>query len=502
MDKKYELLKDDTINVCGHTLYRIRALKDFGIVKKGDLGGYIEKEENLSHIGNCWIDDIAKVYDNARVYGNARVWNNSRVYGKAMVYDNAYIFGNAEVYDNAKVYDYAWVSEEARIYDNARVYKDAIVFGNAEVFGETMVSSKTKLYLHAWISSNNDYLCIGPIGTINDYITFYRTSNNNILIKNDYFNESIEEFEKRIKEVYKDTEYEKPYLDVIKRAKDALCLNDEKISMDNKYKKYEFTDDTVEILDRHTLYRIKALKDFGNVKKGDIGGYIEKEDNLSHFGTCWVGDNAKVYGNAKVENDAIICNNAIVSGGSIYGQAIVCNNAKVYGSIINENARVSGNAMVHLNNRITDNAVITGNAQICNKSDISDNAKVSGSVRITGTTLSDNIEIRGDSSAYDCYINGDAKIYGNVNLYASALSTNAYISDSTDYITIGPIGSTENNITFYKTKDKDIWVSHHRFTGGMSIKDFEEKVKETYSDDTVYKKQYLSAIEFVKINLM
>ncbi|EJF84065.1 hypothetical protein MCU_00733 [Bartonella elizabethae Re6043vi] len=39
MEKKYELT-DETIEVDGHTLHRIRALKDFGDLKTGDLGGF------------------------------------------------------------------------------------------------------------------------------------------------------------------------------------------------------------------------------------------------------------------------------------------------------------------------------------------------------------------------------------------------------------------------------------------------------------------------------
>ena len=71
--KKYELLKDDTKTVFGHTLYRIKALRDFGNVEKGDLGGYIESENNLSHYGNAMVFDNAMVCDNAMVYGNAMV---------------------------------------------------------------------------------------------------------------------------------------------------------------------------------------------------------------------------------------------------------------------------------------------------------------------------------------------------------------------------------------------------------------------------------------------
>ena len=72
-NKKYELLKDDAITSFGRTLYRIKATTDFGYVKKGELGGYIEKEENLSHFGDAWVSDNARVSDDAWVSGNARV---------------------------------------------------------------------------------------------------------------------------------------------------------------------------------------------------------------------------------------------------------------------------------------------------------------------------------------------------------------------------------------------------------------------------------------------
>ena len=83
--KKYELLKDDTKIMSGRTLYRIKALREFGNVEKGDLGGYIESENNLSHYGNAWVYGNARVYDNAEVYGDARVYGNAEVYGNARV---------------------------------------------------------------------------------------------------------------------------------------------------------------------------------------------------------------------------------------------------------------------------------------------------------------------------------------------------------------------------------------------------------------------------------
>ena len=52
--KKYEFTgEENTYN--GNTVRRIRAIRDFGNIKAGDLGGWLEKEENPSHRGNCWV---------------------------------------------------------------------------------------------------------------------------------------------------------------------------------------------------------------------------------------------------------------------------------------------------------------------------------------------------------------------------------------------------------------------------------------------------------------
>ena len=80
-------------------------------------------------------------------------------------------------------------------------------------------------------------------------------------------------------------------------------------------KKYEFTGETkrVELWNRTaTLHRIKATVEFGFVKVGELGGWIEKEENLSHEGKAWVCDDAKVWGNAEVCGDAKVCGDAEV----------------------------------------------------------------------------------------------------------------------------------------------------------------------------------------------
>ena len=86
--KKYELTAE-FIEKWGKKLFRIKALISFGSVEVGELGGYVEKEDNLAQDGNAWVCGNAEVYGNARVCGNACVYGNARVCGNAEVYGNA-----------------------------------------------------------------------------------------------------------------------------------------------------------------------------------------------------------------------------------------------------------------------------------------------------------------------------------------------------------------------------------------------------------------------------
>ena len=161
--KKYELLPDDTVTVGDKTLYRIRALRDFGDVKAGDLGGYIEKEANLSHEGNAWVSDRANVYGNAQVYDEAQVFGAARVFGEAQVHGNsrvfentqvsgeAYVFGEVLVYDRAQVYDKAQVYGKAQVSGRAQVFGAAQVFDDAQVFGETYIFGAAQVFENAQV---------------------------------------------------------------------------------------------------------------------------------------------------------------------------------------------------------------------------------------------------------------------------------------------------------------------------------------------------------------
>jgi hypothetical protein len=71
--KKYKLLKKSKIEFLGKTLFQIQALKDFGYISKGEKGGFVESEVNLSQEGDSWVADKAMISGDARVSGSARV---------------------------------------------------------------------------------------------------------------------------------------------------------------------------------------------------------------------------------------------------------------------------------------------------------------------------------------------------------------------------------------------------------------------------------------------
>ena len=140
MKAKFKLTDEYKINAFGVKLFRIEATVDIEArgIKKGEKGGFVEKEENLS--GNAWV------YDDAQVSGDARVYDDAQVYGDAQVSGDAWVYGNARVYGNA------WVSGDAQVSGDARVY------GNAGVYGD-------KHYTKGWFIGGDD---TGKITNVTD----------------------------------------------------------------------------------------------------------------------------------------------------------------------------------------------------------------------------------------------------------------------------------------------------------------------------------------------
>lgn len=222
MNDKYKLLEKDTIKFNGTTLYRIESLKDFGDVSKGDKGGYIEKEENLSTTGNAWVGGDAYVTDNAYVTGNAYVADEAWVYGDAIMSGNARLFNNARVYGNAQVSENAKVSDEAWVTGNAKVSGNVQVTGEAWVTGEALVDGNAHLSRDAQVSSEDGFLVVGPIGSEGRYLTAFKSRNEKIYVIRGGFDGTLEEFEEAVNKLYGDNKCGKVYRLAIELIKAKL----------------------------------------------------------------------------------------------------------------------------------------------------------------------------------------------------------------------------------------------------------------------------------------
>ena len=151
--------------------------------------------------------------------------------------------------------------------------------------------------------------------------------------------------------------------------------------------KYEITDMAHE--EYPFLHRIRALRDIcGEIRAGDIGGFVESESNLSaEPGDCaWIFDDAIAAGNAYVDmgsylrKNAVACGNAYVSRGSVLSNhAHAEDDAYLRGAVMNGSARVSGCAQIISVPSQFGTPLLSGHCQVY--------GSVRGDVRVTGTAV-------------------------------------------------------------------------------------------------------------------
>lgn len=200
MNTKYEFTGETKI-VKGVTLHRIKALKDFGKIRKGDIGGWIEAERNLSIYNTAWVFGQAQVYDNAfvaegaivadraQIRGDASIYGNAGIYNEAQVYETARIFGTAQLYDRCHVCGYAAIGGSVCISDDAYITHNVTIIGNARI-GKS-----------ALIFNNTDFFTIeGQLGSCFRYTTFFKDNCDNIFVACGCFRGTINEFRRAVKE--------------------------------------------------------------------------------------------------------------------------------------------------------------------------------------------------------------------------------------------------------------------------------------------------------------
>jgi UDP-3-O-[3-hydroxymyristoyl] glucosamine N-acyltransferase len=125
--KKYEINSDG----------RVVALRNFGNVKKGDIGGFVDGYHNLSQWGNCWVYYGAQVREKARLKRHAIAFGNAEISGRAVMTDHSRASHNAKV------------SGHARMSKHSIACSNTMIYGHAHLAGYFIAGGNSKIYMHA-----------------------------------------------------------------------------------------------------------------------------------------------------------------------------------------------------------------------------------------------------------------------------------------------------------------------------------------------------------------
>lgn len=186
-----------------------------------------------------------------------------------------------------------------------------------------------------------------------------------------------------------------------------------------------------ELPDGTSVYRIRAERDIplNGVQKGDLGGFIESEANLSQDGDAWVHEKAYVLGNALVKGDALVTGNAWVTG----------------------------EAVVDGNSKIDQNAIIAENAHVTNVKIMGQDVKIQGNAKVDSVFISgDDIRIEGKAQVQDGILAGiDIRIKDDARLKRFR------INGGSVKIQISGNACIENDETLLDIKGTDIFIGGH-----------------------------------------
>ncbi len=325
--------------------------------------------------------------------------------------------------DNLPQLGNGWIDEYALVYENAIVTGNALVTGHAEVFGHALIHDRAVVRGHARIFANAE---VAGDAHIADYAMLGGSA--------------------RIAGIAELSGYD--------------FIGGNTILDSARYTLLE--DDFIEI-DGVTLYRVQALIDnpFHGVTAGDKGGYIQCMENLAMNGSAWVADEALVYGQSHISENAIISGAARVFGSAqvsgsavITDQAVVCGTAKIGGFSLIDGQSVRDGSRFRLlkdqsmeissgTGKITlyriqatmDNALHhvrdgdlggwveqESNLATLSEAWIADEAKVWGRARIGGKALvSGYAEVSGNALVYDnARVRDHAKVSGMASVFGLA----------------------------------------------------------------------------------
>jgi len=214
-------------------------------------------------------------------------------------------------------------------------------------------------------------------------------------------------------------------------------------------KKFKLSNSDIIVFEGKTLYRIEAMKAFGDVKVGDKGGYIEYEGTLSQDGNSWIYDSVKAFDGARITGNA-----------KIYGNCILRN------CLVKDNAIVKGNVSVHGYAEIDGNSIVEGNVSIGGNCYLWENCHILDSARIVDCELSGKVII------------GKNAIVENSKIYDSVLITDDAMIKENNFFYLRNVKPFNTALVVYHTQEGKVLC---RFANRVLVLgDFLEMIEKEY----------------------
>lgn len=141
----------------GHTLKRIRLCNPPKFLYQVSNGGWIESEDNLSHKGDCFVTQEAKVFGNARVMDDALISDYAIVKDNALVKNSTCVANNAIVGADTIVSDFSWIMGNSKVFfysSGSLEYTSSNISGSSSIDGNTVIEA-TGFIFNSEISSES-----------------------------------------------------------------------------------------------------------------------------------------------------------------------------------------------------------------------------------------------------------------------------------------------------------------------------------------------------------
>ena len=157
-------------------VFRIRALKDFGDVKKGDLGGYVESEDNLGTIDDCWIYCDSVVCGKAKVLHGAKMYDTAFAGDDVEVKDSALVTGCSVITGNSRIVNYAEVSNAVIDSSDVLGYAKVKISSTCACWRTNLKKARVKNYADISEDAYIDDSCISGCARVHGHATVRKGS--------------------------------------------------------------------------------------------------------------------------------------------------------------------------------------------------------------------------------------------------------------------------------------------------------------------------------------